>query len=252
MKHFLFFCIIIANFNLLRASNIVPEHCIVRDDNSFVLYHDIHSQTEKIAKNDLKVIKKFTKEININTKLESEIYIYKITLSQISSYMYAMITEYNQIRKIYLFSYNSENLILNDTPMEFDNYYAYNFENGFLENKLLESCFELVEFDDLNNSVIFKLSQRIHRGNARNGLLIKYYRINMRGLITFRFQYEKISQIFDKNLIRFIYGNTIHVYFEHKGEIVKIGSYKINKDTNAVESVIITLDSMKEFLIGID
>lgn len=230
------------------SSEIILNKCIIRDDNSFVLYNDVHSLRQDIPKNDQIILKKFVNKLSINKQLTNEIFIYKIEIAPLNSYLYAMIASYNQLKKVYLFTYNLNINRLNTDPLEYDNYYAFNFDNGFASNKILANNFEIESFNEIERTTTFILSQRVHKGNAYNSLIKRYYKVDTTGSVTFLYEFEPIAEVFDIKISRLLHDNVISTYLIDNGEYKKIGSYIINKKTNQVESITL-IDKSKEYLL---
>jgi hypothetical protein len=232
MKHILVIFLLLFSYQLF-SNNIDIKKCIVRNDNTFVLYKDIESDTEKTPPVVLKRISNFIKELKVTKGLGFEFYVYKIKLEALNIELFSLISCYNQMNINYIFIYDKKRKIVYNESIGLNIKWGYNYDSGF-DYKMLVNYFEIKEIDTVKNEAKLIFRERVHNGNLYNGIITHYYTFQKDKGFLKEFSIENLATCMDYKIERILFEDTINVYGHLENKIIHLGYAIIDRKNKRV------------------
>lgn len=206
------------------------KYSIVRNDNDYVTYRDIHSFKETTPQ---PIVKKFKSIIN-GLKCDSQTvysYSYKININE-NVDIYSLFVDYNFNKDCYLIAFNKTETIITEFPIVINMKWSFNNEDGF-NFKLLK--FPLIDIKQNDGNYTVCLKERVHNGNIYNAVIDKIYILDKYLSFNLKFCYEETSLTFDNQKIKRILNNdTILVYKENDISFEYLGKIEIDSKAKTI------------------
>jgi len=206
------------------------NYSIVRVDNDYANYKDVHSIKELNPPKVIEKLKNVLNELDYSL-IASDFVTYKITVnSNIDLY----------VLLIYEFPYNlgkvfAYNKVLNEisvAPLDLNIKWGFNNEVGFT-NKLLD--YPLIETAIKNETIEIIIKERVHNGNIYNAVIKKHYTLNSDLSFTLDFCFEKICLLWNGQKIkRVLVNDTIFAYLDLDLSLQYIGNVQFDRKTKKV------------------